>query len=424
MNHAALHRADTRPAAVLRRCPCGGKSPSAGERETFGARLPDLRRSASSVAAPGFAPPLVHDVLRSPGRPLDTGTREFMEPRFGHSFADVRVHADARAAESADAVHAHAYAVGHDVVFGAGRYSPGSADGRRLIAHELAHVVQQSATGSAVPMPSLEVGGTDAPEERAAERAAGSVASGGTAPADLAGGAVRLRRQFGGEEDPVHAGMAEQWRTENGLPASGVDESGQSTGYTDAIVKYRMMGCANPGSARDLTLQPVFLQSSAADPSPTGTSWATRLGPAQTIWRKLGVTVTASSPVTIVDAQKTAGSSDAELLSIMQLRTGAGNEVFMVDNDIAHQGGAATARSGSADAQVVLSDHGTSNTLLAHEVGHILGLGHPPAGADPGTIMQPTGGHSAPNPTRNTMANYRRITFPLPSVPTCLHPDP
>jgi hypothetical protein len=424
VNHATLHLADARPAPVLRRCACGGRAPGAGERERFGARPPGLRRSASSAAGPGFAPPLVHDILRTPGRPLDPGTREFMEPRFGHSFADVRVHADARAAESADAVHAHAYAVGRDVVFGAGRYAPGSADGRRLIAHELAHVVQQSAAGSAAPMASLEVGGTDAPEERAAERAARAVASGGTAPADLAGGVVRLRRQFGGEDDPVHTGMAEQWRTEHGLPASGMDESGQSTGYSDAIVKYRMMGCANPGSARDVTLQPVFLKSSAADPSPTGTSWATRLGPAQTIWRKLGVSVTAASPVTIVDAQKTAGSTDAELLSIMQLRTGAGNEVFMVDNDIAHQGGAGTARGGSADAQVVLSDHGTSNTLLAHEVGHILGLGHPPAGADAGTIMEPTGGHSAPNPTRNTMANYRRITWPLPVIPTCLHPDP
>ncbi|HEU4456312.1 MAG TPA: DUF4157 domain-containing protein, partial [Longimicrobium sp.] len=68
----------------------------------------------------------MHDVLRSPGRPLDDETRRCMEPRFGHSFADVRIHADARAARSAAAVSAHAYTVGRDVVFGAGRYAPAS----------------------------------------------------------------------------------------------------------------------------------------------------------------------------------------------------------------------------------------------------------------------------------------------------------
>lgn len=64
-----------------------------------------------------------------------------MESRFGHHFSQVRVHADARAAESARAVDAVAYTAGHDVVFGLGRYQPASADGRRLLAHELTHVV-------------------------------------------------------------------------------------------------------------------------------------------------------------------------------------------------------------------------------------------------------------------------------------------
>ena len=95
----------------------------------------------SHVAAP--APAIVHDVLRSPGAPLDSGTRTFMEPRFGRDFGDVRVHADARAAESARAVDATAYTVGRDVVFAAGRYAPRTDAGRQLLAHELAHVVQQ-----------------------------------------------------------------------------------------------------------------------------------------------------------------------------------------------------------------------------------------------------------------------------------------
>jgi hypothetical protein len=84
-------------------------------------------------------------VLHSPGRPLDAATRASLEPRFGHDFSRVRIHADAKAAESARAVAAHAYTVGSDVVFGAGRYTPGTESGRRLLAHELAHTIQQGA---------------------------------------------------------------------------------------------------------------------------------------------------------------------------------------------------------------------------------------------------------------------------------------
>lgn len=90
------------------------------------------------------APSLVEETLRAPGRPLDPAIRAFMEPRFGQDFSSVRVHTRAQAAESATAVNALAYAVGQDVVFGAGQYQPGTDAGKRLIAHELTHVVQQS----------------------------------------------------------------------------------------------------------------------------------------------------------------------------------------------------------------------------------------------------------------------------------------
>ena len=98
------------------------------------------------------APPAVHSVLRSPGQPLDAATRAFMEPRFGHDFSKVRVHADERAAESANAVQARAYTVGSDVVFGAGEFSPATQAGKGLLSHELTHVVQQ---GMAHPGTSL-----------------------------------------------------------------------------------------------------------------------------------------------------------------------------------------------------------------------------------------------------------------------------
>jgi hypothetical protein len=123
---------------ALRRCACGGSCPSCKEKEE------ELRRDdAGGGGTPGFAPPAVHDVLASPGRPLAASTRSFMEDRFGADFSAVRVHDDARAADSARAVDAHAYTVGSSLVFASGRYAPGTPRGDRLLAHELAHTLQQ-----------------------------------------------------------------------------------------------------------------------------------------------------------------------------------------------------------------------------------------------------------------------------------------
>jgi len=126
------------------------RMPSTTESAGPAAADPVLRRTGArrAPAQPSAeAPPIVHDVLRSTGRPLAASTRAFFEPRLGHDFRDVRVHDDARAAASAEAVHALAYAVGPDIVFAAGRYAPETNDGRRVLAHELAHVAQQDAGG-------------------------------------------------------------------------------------------------------------------------------------------------------------------------------------------------------------------------------------------------------------------------------------
>ena len=166
---------------VQRKCACGGLAGPDGECAACRARRVALRRAAAGPAA-AAAPPIVHDVLRSPGRPLDAATRAFMEPRFGHDFSRVRVHTDARAAESARAVDALAYTVGHNVVFGAGQYAPGTATGRRLLAHELAHVAQQGAGGlpeAAPGTPGLAVAGHDALEAEA-NRAEGALDRPGT----------------------------------------------------------------------------------------------------------------------------------------------------------------------------------------------------------------------------------------------------
>jgi hypothetical protein len=90
------------------------------------------------------APPLVHDVLCSPGQPLDAATRAFMEPRFGRDFSGVRVHIDSRAVEANRAVRAKAFTVGNHLAFGLGQYAPATQQGKSLIAHELMHTVQQS----------------------------------------------------------------------------------------------------------------------------------------------------------------------------------------------------------------------------------------------------------------------------------------
>ncbi len=116
-----------------------------------------------------FAPPIVHDVLRSSGAPLDPATRAFMEPRFGQDFSRVRVHTGARASESARAVDALAYTVGRDVVFKEGHYNPGDTRGRALLAHELAHVGQQQSAPVSGP---LYIADSGSPTERLATDAA------------------------------------------------------------------------------------------------------------------------------------------------------------------------------------------------------------------------------------------------------------
>ncbi len=103
----------------------------------------ELQRK-EGTAGSAAAPSIVHDVLRSSGRPLDPNMRAFMEPRFGRDFSQVRVHSGPHAAESARAVNALAYTVGQNVVFAENQYQPGSASGQRLLAHELTHVIQQT----------------------------------------------------------------------------------------------------------------------------------------------------------------------------------------------------------------------------------------------------------------------------------------
>ena len=108
---------------------------------------PRIQRFSRQSDGRDTAPPSVDQTLASPGRPLERALRHEMEQRFSHDFSRVRVHSDTAAQQSAQDVKANAYTVGHNIVFGADRFAPATHEGRRLLAHELTHVVQQSGSG-------------------------------------------------------------------------------------------------------------------------------------------------------------------------------------------------------------------------------------------------------------------------------------
>jgi hypothetical protein len=131
--------------ALQRTCECGSHTSAGGEcrecaRQNAGAAS---RGTAHSGGGAPRTPP------KPPGQPLDGDVRSFMEGAFGQDFSRVRVHADSRAADTARSLHAAAFTVGEDIVFGRGSYELGSAAGRYLLAHELAHVAQHATFGRA-----------------------------------------------------------------------------------------------------------------------------------------------------------------------------------------------------------------------------------------------------------------------------------
>jgi hypothetical protein len=130
---------------LQRKCSCGGSGGASGECEECSRKKEEgtLQRKSVGMGGPAYAPPIVHNVLNSPGQTLDQTTRNFFEPKFGRELSGITIYVDDRASESANALHAHAYTVGSSIVFAANRYQPETKEGRRLLAHELTHVVHQ-----------------------------------------------------------------------------------------------------------------------------------------------------------------------------------------------------------------------------------------------------------------------------------------
>jgi uncharacterized protein DUF4157 len=161
---------------LQRKCDCGNHTIGGAEcdsckKEKGAGSGHTLQRAAYGSASGDEVPPIVHEVLNSPGQPLDAATRAFFEPRFGHDFSHVRVHGDAHAADSVRAVNALAYTVGQNIVFGPGLFHTRSVAGRQLLAHELAHTIQQRTTASPLPA-SLEMTAPQDTTEQYAEAAA------------------------------------------------------------------------------------------------------------------------------------------------------------------------------------------------------------------------------------------------------------
>ncbi|MEK6406963.1 MAG: DUF4157 domain-containing protein [Acidobacteriota bacterium] len=197
---------------LQRKCDCGQHQIGGGGCESCRKKTEgNLQRAAIGSWSMTNVPPIVHDVLRSTGQPLDSPTRAFFEPRFGHDFSRVRVHTDGRAAESARAVNALAYTVGRDVVLREGLYRPETAAGRSTLAHELTHVVQQhgaTQTGSA----SLEVGPAGDAYEQEADVAAHQVARGAPVRVQRIMTSSSIRRLQRQTQQDTHAGLFELTR--------------------------------------------------------------------------------------------------------------------------------------------------------------------------------------------------------------------
>lgn len=321
-----------------------------------------IHRKTTGDAQEQTAPPIVQEVLRSSGQPLDAATRTLMEPRFGHDFSRVRVHTDSEAASSAQAIGARAYTVGQHIVFGPEQYDMVTGDGRRLLAHELTHTLQSHDPGSADTL------------------------------------VKRDQDKGSGAQKP---------------------KTPPTTAPKCQIAKAQ--------------IRPVFFSNDPGpkDPNPTGKSLAPRLQEASRIWGKCGVEFTAAEPKMVQDSvSKIAGKTRGELTVVERAygKKGTGPQVFFLDNDLTDFGGGVTGPKDQTgdDARIMLSDHGSNDRLLAHELGHAMGIGFHPDAAPylpNNSIMQPSG-VSKTNPDLVTDIMCRLLTWPAKTDEKCWHVDP
>jgi pyrrolidone-carboxylate peptidase len=176
------------------------------------------RAPTGSIAVPSLA----REILEQSGEPIPDVARRDMEARLGTSFADVRVHTDARATHAAGEIDARAYTAGAHIVFGNGEFSPHTLEGRRLLAHELVHVVQQRHVGPGPrPGEATTIVPADDPSEREAERIAGEVTAVSAPPT--------AREPADARADAVGANGEAPGREHGGGDAGGADGAGEAS---------------------------------------------------------------------------------------------------------------------------------------------------------------------------------------------------
>lgn len=187
---------------------CGQRSLTVSNNTYCQKRQVNLQRRATRPDKPSQVPPIVHEVLQSPGQPLDANTRVEMESHFNRDFSQVRVHTDAKAAESAIAVNALAYTVGQNIMFRSQQYAPESNSGQQLLAHELVHVVQQEGSNT---VSNLEAISDNASLEAEADQASQAIAAGQHIQLSSGSAATAIQRQVADsrKEEIIRLGESE-----------------------------------------------------------------------------------------------------------------------------------------------------------------------------------------------------------------------
>lgn len=247
--------------ALQRKCACGGKCDDCKKKEAT------VQRYSRDNGGSAGVPSIVHEVLRSPGQPLDAATRGFFEPRFGHDFSKVRVHTDAKAAESARAVNAVAYTVGHDIVFGNHSSAHGAGGRSNVMAHELAHVVQQPATAGSSPQARSISDPGDA-AEREASAAAAKIESGDSPVNSIGTASSSTLHRIGGITLPT--GKRALDPTEVGIlrPVFGSSLDYSAIHLTDAVGgKGRPYTVAAPFAGQFINIGPAAYKTPGSNPS-------------------------------------------------------------------------------------------------------------------------------------------------------------
>ena len=442
------------PTQVQRKC-------AACEEEEKQLQRKETSAGRGLSVGPVDAPPIVHDVLRSSGQPLDSASRTFFEPRFGRDFSDVRVHDDAKAAASARQVNAQAYTVGQNIVLGQ-QVSRHTSQGQRLMAHELTHVVQQG--GAANPSSLQRVGDvSQAPPGMTCPIATSSpgpvdtdvffsVGSSALAPKALADIASVIARwhalgtnetvrvdgyaSVDGSDSPnwtlscdralmVEGQLMAPSSGDPGIPASFIKifAHGETSEFSPAPEPNRraMISANLTGPApvpadtetKTVTIQPVAV---ANDDGSIPTAIPS-FGDAIAIWRKCCINLTINSPIQVdqtayKELDAPAGCTPRnEALALANAAAVSGNviSVFVPDTfkdgstvgKNVHGGGFAADANTTNPKVFIVS--GADGTVVAHELGHAMGhascLGR--RGHEPAnTVMDPSGAHNRPVPRR------------------------